>query len=95
MSGAAQAATAAPSAASAQPAASAQLPEVRIDRLVLDIPGLDPGHARALAHGIAEGLAKSGASGAHGAVTVSLAAANGPPADLAARIVAALMERLA
>jgi hypothetical protein len=89
MSGAAQAATAAPS------AASAQQPEVRIDRLVLDIPGLDPSHARALARGIAEGLAKSGASGAHGAVTVSLAEANGPPADLAVRIVAALMERLA
>ena len=48
-------------AAAVQPASSAQQPEVRIDRLVLDIPGLDPGHARALAHGIAEGLAKSGA----------------------------------
>jgi hypothetical protein len=82
-------------AAAVQPASSAQQPEVRIDRLVLDIPGLDPGHARALAHGIAEGLAKSGASGAQKSVTVSLAAANGPPADLAARIVAALMERLA
>lgn len=78
----------------AAPAQPAQQPEVRIDRLVLDIPGLDPNHARALAHGIAEGLAKSGASGAQKSVAVSLAEANGPPADLAIRIVAALMERL-
>jgi hypothetical protein len=70
-------------------------PEVRIDRLVLDIPGLDPAQGRALALGIAEGLAKAGATGEHAAVTVPLAEANGPPADLAARIVAALMERLA
>ncbi len=78
----------------AQQGPQAPQPEVRIDRLVLDIPGLDPAQARALALGIAEGLAGSGASGAHKAVSVPLAAANGPPADLAARIVAALMERL-
>jgi len=70
-------------------------PEVRIDRLVLDIPGLDPAQGRALALGIAEGLAKAGASGEHAAVSVPLAApTGGAPADLAARIVAALMERL-
>jgi hypothetical protein len=70
-------------------------PEVRIDRLVLDIPGLDPAQGRALALGIAEGLAKAGASGEHNAVSVPLAEAVGSaPADLAARIVAALMERL-
>ncbi len=69
-------------------------PQLRIDRLVLDIPGLDPVHARALAQGIAEGLVNAGASGEHGTLTVPLAAANGLPADMAQRIVAALMERL-
>jgi hypothetical protein len=74
--------------------ASATPPEVRIDRLVLDIPGFDPAEARALAMGIADGLAKAGATGAHASVSVRLAAAHGPSADLAARIVAALVERL-
>jgi hypothetical protein len=69
-------------------------PEVRIDRLVLEIPGLDAAQGRALALRIGEGLAKAGASGTHNTVSVPLAMANGPPADLAARIVAALMERL-
>jgi hypothetical protein len=73
-------------------------PEVRIDRLVLDIPGLDPAHARALALGIAEGLAdagrKAGTTGDHSAISVRLADA-GAPADLAAKVVAALLERLA
>jgi hypothetical protein len=71
------------------------VPEVRIDRLVLDIPGFDPAGGRALALGIAEGLAKAGAKGEHATVAVPLAAVNAPPAELAARIVAALMERLA
>jgi hypothetical protein len=85
--------------ATSQPSA----PEVRIDRLVLDIPGLDPAHARALALGIAEGLAVAGvkagtvagAQGDRAMVSVRLADAVGTPADLAARIVAALIERLA
>jgi len=70
-------------------------PDVRIDRLVLDIPGLDPAQARRLALGIAEGLVAAGASGEHAAVSVPLAEIHGTPADMAARIVAALMERLA
>jgi hypothetical protein len=82
-------------------------PEVRIDRLVLDIPGLDAAQARALAFGIAEGLADAGikaggmsdattgAQSERAMVSVRLAAAVGTPADLAARIVAALLERLA
>jgi hypothetical protein len=70
-------------------------PEVRIDRLVLDIPGLDPAQGRALALGIAEGLAKAGADGKHDAIAVPLATMHGVPPDLAARIVAALMQRLA
>jgi len=68
--------------------------EVRIDRLVLDIPGLDPTQARSLALDIAEGLAKAGMSGEHRSVSVPLASGNLPRADLAARIVAALRERL-
>jgi len=75
-------------------AAQQTAPEVRIDRLVLDIPGFDPAQARALALGIADGLAKAGVQGEHATVSVPLAEANGPPADLAAQIVAALLERL-
>ena len=71
-----------------------QQADVRIDRLVLDIPGLDPAQGRALALGIAEGLAKAGASGEHKSVSVPLASGNLPADDLAARIVAALMQRL-
>jgi len=73
--------------------AKSQQADVRIDRLVLDIPGLDPAKGRALALGIAEGLAKAGASGEHASVSVPLASGELSP-DLAARIVAALMQRL-
>jgi hypothetical protein len=76
-------------------------PQVQIDRLVLDIPGLAPAHARALAFGIAEGLADAGhRTGAldapvshHTVISVRLADA-GVPADLAAKVVAVLLERL-
>jgi hypothetical protein len=68
--------------------------DVHIDRLVLDIPGFDPTQARALALGIADGLAKAGVRGDHTTVSLSLADAYGTPADMAARIVAALLERL-
>ena len=71
-----------------------QKTDVHIDRLVLDIPGLDPSQGRALALGIAEGLAKAGASGEHKSVSVPLASGNLPPAELTARIVAALLQRL-
>jgi hypothetical protein len=70
-------------------------PDVRIDRLVLDIPGFDPAQAHSLALQVADGLEKSGAKGEHATVNVSLAQAHAAPADLAARIVAALIERLA
>lgn len=70
-------------------------PAVKIDRLVLDIPGLDPGQVRLVAQGVAEGLALAGAAGEHARVSVPLTAMPGAPQDLAARIVAALMERLA
>jgi hypothetical protein len=76
-------------------------PELRIDRLVLDIPGLDAARGRALALEIAEGLATArpdimtGAPAERTAVGVRLADAGGAPSDLAARIVVALIERLA
>jgi hypothetical protein len=75
-------------------------PDVHIDRLVLDIPGLEPAQARAIAHGVAAGLADAGvdaigAAAERATVNVRLAGAVGPPADVAARIVAVLLERLA
>jgi hypothetical protein len=76
-------------------------PELRIDRLVLDIPGLDAAQGRALALEIAEGLATAGPDIMTGApaerttLGVRLDDAAGAPSDLAARIVAALIERLA
>ena len=69
-------------------------PEVRIDRLIFDIPGLDAAQGRALALGIAEGLAKAGVNGERAVIGVPLATAVGTPAELTARIVAALLERL-
>jgi hypothetical protein len=69
--------------------------EVRIDRLVLDIPGLDPARAQGLAAGIAERLAQTGLSGDHARVGITLGPVGASEAELAGRIVAALMERLA
>ena len=75
-------------------------PDLRIDRLVLDIPGLDAAQGRALALRVAEGLAAAGAmtgaSGERAMISVPLAAGGGiAPGDLAQKIVAALLERLA
>jgi hypothetical protein len=76
-------------------------PELHIDRLVLDIPGLDAAQGHALALEIAEGLATAcpdimtDAPAERATVGVRLADAAGAPSDLAARIVAALIERLA
>jgi hypothetical protein len=68
--------------------------EVRIDRLVLDIPGLDPLQARELARAIGERLARAGISGRHPRIGVTLGPVGGSQAELAARIAAALRERL-
>ena len=67
---------------------------VKIDRLVLDIPGLDPPAAEALATDIGERLARAGISGEHTAIGITLGPIGGSRAELAARITAALMERL-
>jgi hypothetical protein len=69
--------------------------DVVIDRLVFDIPGLGVEEAKALAAGIGERLARTGLSGEHARVGVTLGPVGGSQADLAARIAAALMERLA
>jgi len=68
--------------------------EVTIDRLVLDIPGLDPAQAAGLASDVAERLARAGLAGEHARVGVTLGPVGGSQAELAARIAAALMERL-
>jgi hypothetical protein len=65
--------------------------QVQIRRLVLDVPGLDPAHARALASAIGEHLSRLGLDGSFGDMTISLDHDEG---DLAARIVAAIRERL-
>ncbi len=70
--------------------------EVAIDRLVLDLPGLDAQTARALALGIADGLAGARLRGDHERLTITLdaTAADGAPGDLAAQIVYALLSRI-
>lgn len=61
-----------------------------IERLVLDIPGLDAARARSIAGELGTRLAAAGLRGTHGAVTVDLEGGG----DLPARIAAALRERL-
>jgi hypothetical protein len=75
-------------------ATSPKTAEVKIDRLVLDIPGLDPMRAKELAQDIGDRLAQVGLSGEHAKIGITLGPIGGSEADLAARIVAALMERL-
>ena len=70
--------------------------EVHIDRLVLEIPGMDAAAARELGLRLTEGLARSGASGDHGATphAVDAAGRRGRRARLAARIVKLLLQRI-
>jgi hypothetical protein len=68
--------------------------EVKIDRLVLDIPGLAPEQAHTLATDIAERLSRIGLAGEHPAIGITLGPIGRSQAELAARIVAALRERL-
>ena len=68
--------------------------DVVIDRLVFDIPGLSLEEAKDLAAGIGERLARAGLSGEHASVGITLGPVGGSQADLAARVAAALMERL-
>jgi hypothetical protein len=61
---------------------------------VLDIPGFDPAQVQGLAAAIGERLARAGLSGEHARIGITLGPLGGSQADLAARIVAALMQRL-
>ena len=63
---------------------------VVIDRLVLDIPGIDAEQARTIARELGIRLAGAGLAGVHDAVAVDLEG----DGDLPARIAAALRERL-
>ena len=64
--------------------------DVSIGRLVLDIPGLGPEQAARLAEQIGQGLA--GLSGEFGTLAVTVD--DGDPGGLAARILAALRQRI-
>jgi hypothetical protein len=69
--------------------------EVAIDRLVLDIPGMDAAAARQVALGIAEGLSGAGITGDHSLAPVTVDPKPGEtPAGLAARIVTALLRQI-
>lgn len=70
--------------------------DVAIDRLILDLPGMDAVAARALATGIAEGLAGARIGGDLDRLSISLdpAAAAASPAGLSAHIVQTLLQRI-
>ena len=69
--------------------------DVTIDRLVLELPGVDAGAARALAHGIAEGLASAQIDGDYERLVVDIDRAE-PAASqrLAAHIVQTILQRI-
>jgi len=64
--------------------------DVKIDRLVLDIPGLDANAAQILAAGIGDHLAQAGIEGTYPRIAITLE----PGGDMLAKITAALMARL-
>ena len=69
--------------------------DVTIDRLILDLPGIDAATARELASGIADGLAGAGIGGDHEALSVTIdPAAAAQPERLAASIVQTLLRRI-
>jgi hypothetical protein len=69
--------------------------DVMIDRLVLELPGVDAAAARALALGIAEGLAGASIEGDHAALSATVdPGAAAQPQRLAAQIVQTLLQRI-
>jgi len=70
--------------------------DVTIGRLVLELPGMDADAARALALGVAEGLAGAAIAGDHETLKVEVdpAAAAKTPAGLSAHIVQTLLQRI-
>jgi hypothetical protein len=77
-----------------QPAATAAAPVLTIDRLVLDIPGLTRDDAETIAQKVGERLARAGIKDAPPTIGITLGPIGGSRAQLAARIAAALLERL-
>lgn len=72
----------------------AAAPVLVIDRLALDIPGLTPADAEAIAREVGERLARAGIRDAPPRIGITLGPIGGSRAQLGARIAAALLERL-
>ena len=68
--------------------------DVTIDRLILELPGVDAAAARTIALGIAEGLAGSGIDGEHATLSTTVNATSAEPRRLAAEVVETLLERI-
>lgn len=64
------------------------------DRLVLDIPGLTVAEANAVGQAVGEQLARAGIREAPPRIGITLGPVGGSREQLAARIAAALLERL-
>jgi hypothetical protein len=69
-------------------------PALTIDRLIFDVPGLAPADAAAIAQAVGERLARAGIKDAPPKIGITLGPIGGSHAELAARIAAALLERL-
>ena len=69
--------------------------DVTIDRLVLEVPGIDAAAVRTLALGIAEGLSGAGVEGDHPVLSATVDAHESTqPQRLAAQIVETLLQRI-
>jgi hypothetical protein len=69
-------------------------PALTIDRLIFDIPGLARADAEAIAQEVGARLARAGITDAPPRIGITLGPLGGTRAQLAARITAALLERL-
>ena len=65
-----------------------------IDRLIFNVPGLTQSDAEAIAQAVGERLARAGIRDAPPSIGITLGPVGGSRAQLAARIAAALLERL-
>jgi hypothetical protein len=65
-----------------------------VDRLVLDIPGLSPADATVIGQAVGERLAQAGIREAPPRIGITLGPIGGSREQIAARIAAALLERL-
>jgi hypothetical protein len=78
----------------APPTAPSAAPALTIDRLVFDIPGLTRSDAEAIAQEVGARLARAGITDAPPRIGITISPVGGTRAQLAARIAAALLERL-